>query len=364
MIVGAGVNGLGIAYRLALEGVEDVVVLEKRYLGYGASGRNGGAIRQQWGVKEKIILARESLKIWEGLSEELNYHTLLRRGGSLMLALTEEDTMEFKENVRLQKSLGVETKHLEPEEAGEILPLLSTDKVLGATFCPSDAVALPFSVLWGYERAARKRGVELNTFTEVTDIRVSEGEVKSVLTNRGEIKTPVVVNAAGAYSKEVAKMAGVDLPNKPSRREALVLEPLKPFLNPMILVPHNGLWMNQTLRGEVIGGVDTSGEVSYSLRASIGFLEKFARAATDIIPQFKHLKVLRQWAGLQDTTPDERPILGEVDEVRGFIQANGFGDYGLTISPVVAKLIAELIVDGKTSYPLDALNFRRFRKEE
>lgn len=365
VIIGGGVVGLGLAYRLVERGVKDVVVLEKSYIGSGASGRNPGGIRQQLSLREDIALARESVKIYKHLSGELNFNIFFRQGGYLILAFTEQEVEQFKKNVKLQNSLGVRSKIIRPNEAKEIVPMLATNKLLGATYCPTDGILYPYAVLWGYARAAKRMGAKILTFTEAKRIKVEGGEVKAVATDKGEIETPVVVNAAGAHAAEVASMAGVELPNKPFRHEAAVTEPLKPFLDPMVLSFHHTLYLGQMLRGEVFAGVgDLDEPPSYDLRASADFLPKLARAILEIMPQFGELAVMRQWVGIRDMTPDGKPILSEVEGVRGLIQANGFGGLGMMLSASAVKLLAELILTGKTPKMLEPFSLARFREEK
>lgn len=363
VIVGAGVNGLGIAYRLAERGFTDVVVLEKGYLGSGASGRNTGGVRQQWATKENIILARESVKIFEKLSDELNFNIMFRQTGYLILIWSEEELEQFKKNVKLQNSLGVPSKIISPEKAKEIVPPLNIENVIAATFCKKDGVLHPFALILAYQRALKRMGIEINTFTEVVDIKTEKGEIKEVVTNRGNIKTNIVVNAAGPESPLIAKMVGVDLPIKPYRHEIMVSEPLQPVLNPMILSFKHSLYVTQTNRGEIIGGIGNPKEKpGYDIRGTVDFIELFARALTEIMPQMKYVNLLRQWAGLYDVTPDARPILGYTEGVHEMIQVNGFSGHGVMLNPIVAKLIAELIIDGKTSIDIEPLNLNRFKE--
>lgn len=365
VIIGGGVVGLGLAYRLSENGMKNVVVLERGYIGSGASGRNPGGIRQQLSLGEDIILARESVKIYARLSGELNFNIMFRQGGYLILAFTEREVEQFKKNVKLQNSLEVRSRTIMPKEAKEIVPMLATDKLLGATYCSTDGILYPYAVLWGYAQAAERMGAKILTFTDAKGIKVEGGEVKAVVTDKGEIKTPVVINAAGAHAVEVASMAGVELPNKPYRHEIAVIEPLKPFLDPMVLSLHHTLFVGQMMRGEVLAGVGNLDEPpSHDLRASADFLPKLARAIIEVMPQFRHLAVMRQWVGIRDMTPDGKPILGEVEGVRGLIQANGFGGLGMMLSASAVKLLAELILTGKTPKMLEPFSLARFREEK
>jgi len=362
VVIGGGVNGLGVAYWLAKKGLDDVVVLEKSYLGSGASGRNTGGVRQQWASKYNIILARESVKMFEKLSDELNFNIMFRQTGYLILIWDEEELEQFKKNVKLQNSLGVPSKIITPEEAKEIVPPLNIKNIIAATFCKKDGVLHPLALVWGYERALKRMGIEINTFTEVKDIKVENGEIKEVVTNRGNIKTNIVVNATGPHAPIIGKMVGVDIPITPYRHEIMVSEPLQPILDPMILSFKHGLYVTQTNRGEIIGGISTDEKPGYDIRGTVQFVERFSRAIVEIIPQMKYVNMLRQWAGLYDMTPDAQPIIGPTEGVHEMIQINGFSGHGVMLNPISVKLVAELIVDGKTSIDISPLSLDRFKE--
>jgi len=366
LIIGGGVSGTGLAYNLAKLGVEGIVLLERNYLGSGASGRCGGGARQQWTTEENVKFMKKSIEILERLPQELKFNILFRQSGYLFLARDEEQLNLLKENVRLHRKLGVETRFLDAEEAREIVPVLNTEGILGATYNPKDGVLFPFALVWGYAKAAKRLGAKIYLHTEARGFKIENGRIKSVFTDKGEIKVKEwVVNAAGAYSKELARKAGVELPNKPYRHEIMVTEPLKLFIKPMVVDLSNGLYMTQTSRGEVIGGIgDPEEESSYNLESGHKFLYLFSRAAIRVIPILKEIRLMRQWAGLYDTTPDKNPILGPVDEVENFLQINGYSGHGLMMAPYATQLLAELIAYGKPSESIERFSIRRFREGE
>ncbi len=361
VIIGGGINGVGIAYNLAKKGYTDVVVLEKDYLGSGASGRNGGGIRQQWSTRENIELAIESTKMFEKLHEELDTEFEFIQGGYLVLAFTDEEITQFKKNVKLQNELGLNSVYISPEEAKEIVPKLNILKVKGATFNGTDGIIYPFPVVYGYARAARKMGVDIREHTTVTDIVTDGKEITAVKTDKGTIETDTVVNAAGGWSTEIAKMAGVELPNRPYRHEIMVTEPFAHFLDPMIISFHHGIYFNQAAHGNIVGGIGNPKEYpGINQRASLWFLRTMAKTLVEFIPNFSAVNMIRQWAGLYDTTPDAQPILGEVPEVDRFFQVNGFSGHGFMVSPVVDKVTAELILGETPSMNIDRLKVTRF----
>ena len=360
-VIGGGVVGLSIAYNLAKMGSKKVVVLERRYLGAGSSGRSAGGVREQFNSESMIKIARRSLDMYEKLSDELNFNILLRQEGYLILASSEDDLESIKRDVRLQNSYGVRSRIVSPEEIKEIVPELNTATITGGSFNRRDGVAFPFPVVWGYARSAEKLGVEIRKATEVTEILVENGSVKGVKANGETIECDFVVNAAGGWSHKIYEMAGLKAVNKPVKGEILATEPLKPFLDPMVANITSGLYFNQSMRGEIIGGLK-NGKTTTDLSSSLEFLVTFAREITKILPRLKGVKVLRQWAGLYDMTPDGLPILGET-EIEGFVQANGFSGHGFTLAPAVGELLAKLILTGKTDPLIEPFSIERFKKE-
>lgn len=363
VVVGGGVIGLSVAYELAKMGINDVVVLESNYILFGASGRNGGGVRAQWGTKDNIILAKESVKAFERMSGELGINIWFRQGGYLFLTDKEEELRVMKKNVALQNSLGVKSRMVTPEEMKKIAPAVDTGPFIGGTFCKQDGVLSPFPVIWGLYNAVKKRGVEFHDFTPVEKIEVQEGNVKSVVTPRGPIKCKTVVNAAGAYSKKVSGMVGLNTPNYPVKHEIIVTESLKPFLNPMVACLDTGLYFSQTMRGEIIGGLPIEKEPSYDISSSLEFLKKMASELVRVVPRLRSAKVLRQWAGLYDETPDGNPLLGTVNEVEGFVLACGLGGHGFMIAPAIGRLVAEEIAGKKTFISIDNWRFDETKRK-
>jgi len=364
VIIGGGITGCGAAYNLAKKGLTDVILLEKNFLSSGATGRCGGGIRQQFTTEWNIKLAMESVKRFEKMNDELGVDIEHVQGGYLVITDDEKEAEEFKKNVKLQNKLGLDSKFITPSEAKEIVPYLNEDNILGATFCQSDGHAYPFRVVQGYAKKAEEMGVDINKFTEVKGIKKENNRIKSVVTDKGEIKTNIVVNAAGAYSGDIANMVGIEMPNKPFRHEILATERYKHILDPMIISFKYGIYFSQQRHGEIVGGIgDPDEPSSYNIKSSLEFVERFTEALGKIVPAFKNLNIVRQWAGFYDVTPDAQPILGYTEGVDTFIQANGYSGHGFMLAPRVTELIAELIVDGKTSMPIDELNLKRFEGE-
>ena len=365
VIVGGGVNGLAAAYNLARRGVKNIVVLEKGYIGSGDTGRCGAGIRQQWGLEENIVLARESLKIYEKLSGELGFNIFFRQGGYLVLVFDEEERELVSRTIPLQNKLGVPTRLLSVPEVVKRVPGINAKGLLGAAFCPTDGMAYPYAVLWGYAEAARRLGVEIKVHTRVTALARRNDWTYDVVTEKDTFNAPVVVNVAGARSREIGAMIGIEIPTKPVRHEIAVTESLKPFLGPMIISPKKGFYFSQSLRGEIVGGIgDPNEPPSYNTKSSPDFLFRYASALRETLPPLGKARIIRQWAGHYDMSPDHRPIIGTVEGYKGYYHACGFSGHGFMLAPIVARLLAELITTGKTSLPIDALALSRFAKGE
>lgn len=364
VIVGGGVNGCALAYELSLKGIKAVVV-ERKHLASGATGRCGAGIRQQWSSRENAALAIESVRIFERLEEELGSSIGLRQGGYLIAIHDEKDMGQAEKNVEMQRSLGLDVSILEADEINDIVPILDIEgmKAIGATFCPTDGHADPFKTTYAYANAAMRNGAEIYRFTEVQDIVTDGEEIKAVRTNRGTIKTSVVVNAAGAWSKKIAEMAGIELPNVPYKKEIIVTERMTRIFDAMVISFRDGIYFSQQDEGQILGGIPPPETVTgYKTEPTLSFLEHMSSTLTRYAPVLKHINVLRQWTGFYDVTPDALPILGEVKGLKGFIQCNGFSGHGFMLSPMVAKLLAQLIAGEKTSLSIDRLNLERFEK--
>jgi len=363
VIIGGGVNGCSLAYDLARKGL-DVVVVEKKYLASGATGACGAGIRQQWSTKENAELAIESVKIFEKLSKELGEDIEFRQGGYLIAVHDDKEMEQAEKNVAMQRSLGLKVDILKPGEINDVVPILDVKGMcaIGATFCQTDGHANPFKTTFAYANAARKHGAEINTYTNVVGLKTKNKEVNAVVTDKGLVKTGVVVNAAGIDSKGIAEMVNLDLPLVPFRKEIMATERLKSLFEAMVISFRDGIYFSQQREGQIVGGIPIPEERSgYKTMPTISFMQHMAKTLTRYAPVLKHVNMLRHWTGFYDVTPDARPILGEVKELKGFIQCNGFSGHGFMLSPMVSKLLTDVIVDHKTSDVLMSLNLDRFK---
>ncbi len=360
VIVGGGVIGLGLAYQLALRGFTDVVLCEKSNLCSGASARNGGGVRTQWATAGNIELMLESLRHFENFSTDLGINIWFRQGGYLFIAKNSAHSKALAKNVKLQNEHGVGSRMVSPLDIKQMAPHINIKDVTSGAFNQKDGVLFPFPVLWGYAGAAREMGVKIQTHTTVKDIKTRKGKITKVITDKGEIETSMVINAAAAWAPEIGKMVGVKLPNKPEKHEAVVTEPLRPFLTPNLVPMDSGMYVAQTMRGEFCAcAAHESGKVDYD--AVIGFIRKVSKLITHLIPRLGHVKILRHWAGYYDITPDTNPILGPCKEVEGFLQIHGFMGHGFMMAPVMTRIMADFIAKEKTHSIIEKCNPDRFK---
>ncbi len=362
VVIGAGIMGLSVAYNLARHhGVRDVLVLDKSYLCSGASGRNGGGIRAQFSSEENIRLMQESLRICRDFAAEMGINVWFRQGGYLFLVRSEQARAMLEKSVSVQNACGHPTRMLSPAEAQKVVPQLDVSGVVAASYNPEDAVVFPWPFVWGYAQAAEKLGVTITPHCEVTALEAEGGRVSAVVTARGVVRTSRVVVACGAWSPQITRMLGVELPNHPHRHEICSSEPLKPWLGPLVADLSNGLYFSQSTRGEIVGGISND-DVPEGLdqRSSHQFLAMYASALVRTAPILGGVKVLRQWAGCYDLTPDQNPIFGPVDQVEGFFQASGFMGHGFMMAPVVGRILAEHVATGRSLPIFERWNLRRF----
>lgn len=348
VIIGGGVHGLAAAYYLAEDhGITDVAVLEKSYLGSGGSGRNTAIIRSNYRTPEGVPFYDESVKLYEKLSQELGYNVLFSQRGHLTLAHSDRAVNGLRERAQTNQILGVNSRLIWPSEIKEIVPALDVSDrprypILAALWHPPGGVIRHDAVVWGYARGADYRGVHLHPKTEVTDIRVENNRVTTVETNHGAVKTGLVLNATAGWCSTVAEMVGLELPVVTHPLEAFVTEPLRPFLDAVVVSATLHVYVSQTDRGELVAGSEIDPYASYSHQSTLPFLESTALHLVELMPALAEVKVMRQWAGICDMTPDYSPIMG-FTPIKGFIQDVGWGTYGFKTGPISGKMMAELI---------------------
>src|SRR6056297_183194 len=365
VIIGGGISGCSVAYNLAKKGVKDIIVVDKSYISSGSTGRCGAGVRMQWGTEMNCRLAKKSIDFYENANEILDYSrdVEFKQGGYLLLASQEKEMKQFNKNLKLQNSLEIPSKILSLEEAKEIVPHLNTEGLTGAAYCPKDGFLNPFKTTDAFYQAAKKLGVEFLTHTEVLKIKTNGKKIEKVVTDQGDIITDTVVNAAGGYSKIVCDMVGVDLPVYSERHQILVTEPIEPMQAPMVMSFSLNMYCQQTPEGTfVMGRGDENEPRDLRITSSWEFMDEMSKTVTSILPPLGELRVIRQWAGLYNMTPDKQPVYGKVKEVDNFFLSVGFSGHGFMFGPLTGIVISEMILGEEPSIDVSMLGIDRFEK--
>jgi len=363
VIIGGGVMGCAIAYNLAREGLKPVVI-EKSDIGGEASGANGGGVRQSARNLKEMPLAIESIQIYGQLHEELGMDLEYVREGNLRLCTSEEELDTMRKSVENQKAAHLELEMLDRKQVLNINPHIG-DKVIGASFCPTDGHVNPFLVTYAFFQKARSLGARIFTHEEVKDIRLKKNKVSAVITDKQTFETDLVVNAAGVAGRKVANMVGLDLPMRPVFSEAMITEPYPPLFKQMIGHAKGLFYGRQTMHGSFFWGgfVGTEQFIHREGKPLFHFIgPAISSMVIDFFPILKDVNVIRTWSGLIAQISDAIPVLGFTEEVPGFVFATGFSGHGFGLAPVIGRLIGELIMDCQTSIPISDFCFGRFSK--
>jgi sarcosine oxidase, subunit beta len=365
VIIGGGLHGLATAYYLASRhGITDVAVLDKGYLGGGGSGRNTAIARSNYLTPEGVAFYDRSLKLYENLAAELNYNIMFSQRGHLTLAHSDASLRTMRWRAEVNKVQGVDSEVIDPAEIKKLAPALDVSDeprypVLGALYHPPGGIIRHDAVVWGYARGSDRYGVHLHQGTEVVGIDTEHGKVTGVRTSRGRISTGTVVNCTAGWSTLINDMVGVRTPIVTAPLQAAVTEPVKPFLDPVVVSGTLHVYVSQTARGELVFGASVDPFAQYSMRGSLDFIEGLAGHVLELMPGLSKMRVLRQWAGLCDMTPDYSPIMGPT-EVEGFHVDIGWGTYGFKAGPVAGEQMALLIADGKPPALIEPFGLDRF----
>jgi sarcosine oxidase, subunit beta len=369
VIIGGGVHGLAAAYYLAENhGITDVAVLDKGYLGGGGSGRNTAILRSNYLTPEGVRFYDRSMELYRHLAADLNFNVMFSRRGHLTLAHNDSSLRTMCWRAEVNKLQGVYSEVIDPAQVKELVPHLDTSQdtrypILGALYHPPGGIIRHDAVVWGYARAADARGVHLHQQTEVTGIDVVGDKVTGVQTNRGPISAPVVLNCTAGWSTLISDMAGVRTPVQTFPLQAAVTEPVRPFLHAVVVSGTLHVYVSQTDRGELVFGASVDPFTSYSMRGSLEFVEGLAGHVLELMPALSKMRLLRQWAGLCDMTPDYSPIMGTTP-VEGFYLDVGWGTYGFKAGPVSGEAMAEAIATSATPEIIAAFGLDRFASGE
>jgi sarcosine oxidase, subunit beta len=365
VVIGAGSHGLATAYYLAkTHGIRDVAVLEKSYIGSGAAGRNTTIVRANYRTPEGAEFYKESVRLYEGLSIELDFNMLFSQQGHLTLAHSDRAMITMTERAEVNQLLGIDSRVIYPDEIARLCPEMDLSQhvtwpVMGALYHPPGGIIRHDAVVWGYARGADRHGVEIHPYTEVTGITRSNGRVTGVETTRGEVECDTVISATAGWSTLVCDLAEVRLPITTHILQAFVTEPIKPFLDVIIVSSQMHVYISQTDRGEILIGAEIEPYTTYKGIGTFPFLEYSARHTLELFPQLEPVNVLRSWTGLCDLSPDYSPILGKT-EVENFHVSAGWGTYGFKAAPIVGTTLAELVATGRTPRLIAPFALERF----
>ncbi|MEU5635653.1 NAD(P)/FAD-dependent oxidoreductase [Streptomyces rishiriensis] len=344
VIIGGGVMGAAIAYHLAAAGVRDVLLLERDELAAGSTSKAAGGVRAQFSDELNIQLGARSLEAFGRFGEEIGHDIGLHRVGYLFLLSTPQEVASFEAGVRLQNALGVPSRMIGPAEARRLSPLIRTDGLLAAAFSPDDGHCTPEAVVHGYAAAARRCGARVLRHTEVTGIERQGSAITGVRTTLGPIATDTVICAAGAWSRAVGAMAGVDLPVQPLRRQIAVTEPvpgLPPDL-PMTIDFTSSLYFHAEGPGLLVGMSDPDERPGFATDTHDRWIPRLAAAMERRAPALLDLRRTGGWAGLYEVTPDHNALIGEASTVSRFLYATGFSGHGFLQGPAVGEVVRDL----------------------
>jgi sarcosine oxidase subunit beta len=351
VILGGGIMGTSIAYHLAEAGVRNVVLLERNVLGSGSSAKPLGGVRATFSDPGNIMLGQRSLEAYERFGEKFRTDIGLRQVGYLFLCRNESEMVQVEDSTHIQNRLGGSSRMVSPDEAHAINPFLEPGALLGASYSPRDGFAQPSKVVKAYAEAAQQLGVIICQDTEVLDIDAARGEVRAVHTNRGCIRTPTVICAAGAWSTKLGAMAGVHLPIEPVRRQiGMTPQAARPFPTvPFTLDLSTTLYFHNYLNGMLLGISNQDQEPGFCREFDYQWLPAFNRAAEIVAPTLAHQDLEVGWAGLYENTPDHNAMIGSSDTVSGFMYATGFSGHGFLQGPAVGELVRDMYL-GKDSF--------------
>ncbi len=352
IVVGGGGHGLATAYYLAKEhGLTNVAVVEKGPIGLGNTGRNTTVIRSNYLWDESAAIYELSLKLYEGLSQDLNFNIMLSQRGLISLAHNQHDMREIQRRVNAIRLNGIDSEMLTLTELREQVPILNMSPnsrypVIGASIQRRGGIARHDAVAWGYARGADARGIDILQHTEVTGFRIQSGRVEGVETDRGFIAAPKVAVAVAGHSSVLADMAGFRMPIQSHPLQALVSEPLKPIFNTVLMSSTVHVYLSQSDRGELVMGAGIDSYNSYAQRGSPMILEDMLAAAVELFPVFSRIKMMRQWGGIVDVCPDASPIIGKTP-VSGLYFNCGWGTGGFKAIPGSGFVFAHTIAQSE-----------------
>lgn len=365
VIIGGGGHGLAAAYYLARDhGMTNIAVLEKGYIGGGNTGRNTTIIRSNYLTPEGVKFYDASVDLWKDLSQDFDLNLFYSTRGHYTLAHTDAAMRTMRWRAEVNKHYGVDSEVVGPEEIRKASPQIDLScgghaPILGALFHAPGAIARHDAVAWGYGRGAGMRGVEIHQQTQVTGIDVQSGKVCGVHTDKGYIATPRVLCAVAGSTPRITDMVGLRTPIYIHPLQAMVSEPMKPWLDPILVSGSLHIYVSQSARGELVMGASLDPYELHSTRSTLDFVEGLSAHMLDMFPFLSHVKVVRQWAGMADMTPDFAPIMGKTP-VEGFYLDAGWGTWGFKATPISGKTMAYTLANDRNHELIDGFSLSRF----
>ena len=365
VIIGAGGHGLAAAYYLARDhGITNVAVLERGYIGGGNTGRNTTIIRSNYLTPEGVQFYDASVKLWQDLSSEFDLNLFYSTRGHFTLAHTDAAVRTMRWRAEVNKHYGIESEAVGPAFVKQACPQIDLScaghaPILGALYHAPGAVARHDAVAWGYGRGADLRGVEIHQQTEVLGIETQGGKVVGVRTSRGNIATTKVLSAVAGFTPRITDMLGFRTPIYIHPLQAMVSEPVKPWLNPILVSGSLHVYISQTARGELVMGASLDPYELHSNRSTLDFAEGLCGHMLEMFPFLSHVKVVRQWAGMADMTPDFAPIMGKTP-VEGFYLDAGWGTWGFKATPISGKTMAWTVAKDSPHPLIPGFSLQRF----
>ncbi len=368
VIIGGGGHGLGAAYYLAQDyGITNVAVIEKGYIGGGGTGRNTAIVRSNYLTNEGARFYQASIELFQDLSREFDLNLFYSERGHFTLAHSPASLRTQRWRAEVNKHLGIDSEVIGPSEVKRLVPEIDLQcgghlsPIHGALYHPPGAVARHDAVAWGYARGADRAGVEIHQQTEVTDIEIRDHAVIGVHTDKGFIKTGKVLSAVAGWTTAITPMVGLRTPLTVHPLQAVVSEPLKPWLDKIVVSASLHLYVSQSARGELVAGASLDPYELISMRSTLDFTEGVSSHLVDLFPMLGDIKIMRQWAGLCDMTPDFSPIMGTTP-IDGFYIDAGWGTWGFKATPISAKTMAATLAEDKDHELIEPFNLSRFSR--
>jgi sarcosine oxidase subunit beta len=365
VVIGGGGHGLAAAYYLTQDhGVRSIAVLEAGSIGRGNSGRNTAILRSNYLTPEGVRFYDASMRLWQDLGRALDIQLFYSKRGHLTLAHTESALRTMRWRASVNQMLGVDSELIGTDEVARLCPLLDVHggghlPILGALYHPAGAIASHDAVVWGYARAAMRAGVEVHDHTAVVGLDVQGGRVVGVETTRGHVRAGRVLVAVAASTPRITAMVGLATPIVVHPLQACISEPMRPWLDPIVVSASLHVYVSQDARGTLVMGASLDGYELSLPRSTFGFLEEVSAGMLELFPCLGSVRIVRQWAGMADVTPDFSPIMGPTPIGHLYLDA-GWGTWGFKATPIAGKTMAHTVATGRAHPLIEPFRLERF----